>query len=106
MRSIDRLQSSWGGPIVTSHALQRWQERVVPGSSQGQAETQILNFIELGEVLTKVPDWIRGPHFQRDRWIACSSWPGVVLQVQDRDAVPVVKTVLVAPTPITTSQEV
>ncbi|MFI5283535.1 MAG: hypothetical protein ACHQ0J_10485 [Candidatus Dormibacterales bacterium] len=91
------LKYAVSGPIITSHALQRWVERVVPGASEGQAETQLLNFLELGEDLKEVPNWIRGSLFLGDQYIVCAAWPGVVLRVHDRDHRPVVLTVLVKP---------
>ncbi|MHB8611201.1 MAG: DUF4258 domain-containing protein [Candidatus Dormibacteraceae bacterium] len=97
------LQYAAEGPIVTSHALQRWAERVAPGASQGQCETQILNALENGQVLTEVPDWVigSGSLFRGDEYIVASTWPGVVLRVHYRNDRRVVMTVLVGPRPPT-----
>lgn len=91
------LKYAAAGPIVTSHALERWAERVVPGASEAQCETQILNMLEDGQVLTELPEWVIGSLWKGHRSIASSAWPGVILQVHERDHREVVVTVLVAP---------
>ena len=93
----DTMKYATEGPIVSEHALLRWAERVQPGASQGQAETQILNAVAAGAVLAELPDWIEGSQWRGDEYVVCSAWPGVVLRVHYRESRRVITTVLVRP---------
>ena len=69
------------GRGIPRHAIERWRERVEPGSSRADALSAIRQFLHTATVGRVVPSWLRDDQIvYRPPLIARNErWPGVVL---------------------------
>lgn len=68
------------GAVVTSHAVERYQERVKPTLTRTQANVELRALVEAaGEPTAQAPDWVHRPR-RADAYLEVA--PGVALTVQ------------------------